>query len=56
MVRNSIRVDERIKCCTLFAIGTKARTVVGMGDKNVLGSPGLELGLASAKEKEKVRQ
>ena len=33
------QVDERRKCCIIFAIKTKARAVVGKGEKSLLGDP-----------------
>ena len=43
--QNSTRVDEGRKCRNLLAIKTKARTVVGRGEKSLLCDPGSELRL-----------
>ena len=50
-----MRVDEGLKGRSLVAIKTKARAVVGRGEKTLLSSdPGPELRLGRVKEKEKV--
>ena len=48
-----MRVNEGRKGCSLPAIKMKARTVVGRGEKSLLGDPGPELRLGGEKEKEK---
>ena len=42
---------EAGKCSSIFAIKTKVRTVVGRGEKSLLGDPGSELHLGREKEK-----
>ena len=49
--RNSMRVDEGRKGWSLLAIKMKARTIVGRGEKSLLGGPGSELHLEREKEK-----
>ena len=53
---NTMRVDDGRKGCSLLAIKKKARTVVGRGEKGLLGDPGSALGLGRETEKENVRR
>ena len=56
LTHNPTRVDEGRKCCTLFAIRVKTRTVVGRGKNRLLSDPGSELRLGRGKEKEKCEE
>ena len=53
---NSTRVDETRKCWIILAIKTKARTVMGRGEKSLLSDPGPEVRVGREKEKANVRR
>ena len=45
-----MHADEGRKCCTRPAMETKARTVVGRGEKSLFSDPGSELRIGREKK------